>query len=264
MTALRYRERPPEPDLAEFILNLWEFEIELLGPQPYDHHVPPDGCVSLVVRYVPGEAGPWVLFVGPRVETFHVVVSTRDRYFGARFWPHAGGAALQVDLEDCFGRYGLAAEFVPGVAERLQRELPRQPDVEPVFGTINRVLRDACAAGDPFDAVARQAVTAIVRARGDCTVAQLASELGLSSRQLQRRFRDATGLTPKQFARLRRFRHAAGELLREKPRPWAMVAYETGFADQAHLTREFTQLIGLSAEELREKHAAITHEDVEP
>jgi AraC-like DNA-binding protein len=60
----------------------------------------------------------------------------------------------------------------------------------------------------------------------------------LSVRQLQRRFLNATGLTPKQFARVQRWRATAIKLAGDAESKLVDCAAELGFTDQAHLSRE--------------------------
>ena len=73
-------------------------------------------------------------------------------------------------------------------------------------------------------------------------IALLARQFGISSRQLERQFTGLTGLPPKLFAKILRFNHAR-ELIRENPDiSLASVAYEVGYADQAHFSRNFRAL----------------------
>ena len=70
-------------------------------------------------------------------------------------------------------------------------------------------------------------------------VNEIARELGISSRQLHRRFLAAVGVPPKRFFRVLRFARV-WQLASMQPREtWASLAAEHGYADQAHLTREF-------------------------
>lgn len=79
------------------------------------------------------------------------------------------------------------------------------------------------------------------------TVAQIAAKLGLSARQLQRRFRDQTGLTPKHFARIGRLRRVLAYLRGEHPfETLTDVAHDLGYSDQAHMNHDFKALTGLS------------------
>jgi methylphosphotriester-DNA--protein-cysteine methyltransferase len=74
----------------------------------------------------------------------------------------------------------------------------------------------------------------------------LADEVNLSVSQLERGFKRHVGVGPKLLARQTRASALAAEALRE-PRPdWAWLAYWYGFSDQAHLMREFRELMGLT------------------
>jgi AraC-like DNA-binding protein len=76
-------------------------------------------------------------------------------------------------------------------------------------------------------------------------VQQAVHASGLSHRHLIARFREATGLAPKQHARVLRLQTALAGL--ETPGiQAAAVAAEAGFADQAHFAREFRALTGVT------------------
>ncbi|WP_143669056.1 helix-turn-helix domain-containing protein, partial [Streptomyces rochei] len=76
------------------------------------------------------------------------------------------------------------------------------------------------------------------------SLAALATDLGLSRYQLLRAFRTATGLPPYAWLAQHRVARARG-LLETGLRP-AEVAARVGFADQAHLTRWFRRVLGVT------------------
>ena len=77
-------------------------------------------------------------------------------------------------------------------------------------------------------------------------VGAVAAHVGCSRRHLSERFRTATGLTPKQAARVARF-EAAHRLLVTPDRPaLADVAARCGYADQSHFAREWHAMAGCS------------------
>lgn len=77
-------------------------------------------------------------------------------------------------------------------------------------------------------------------------MAELAEELGVSTRTLERQFLQEVGIGAKTLSRLIRFEAAYNTLSYAPQTPLVSLAYETGFADQAHLTREFRALGGLT------------------
>jgi transcriptional regulator GlxA family with amidase domain len=77
----------------------------------------------------------------------------------------------------------------------------------------------------------------------DRPVADLADGLGLSGRTLQRRFAAAVGYPPKTFQRVARLQRLLA-IARRSSAPLCDLAMATGFADQAHMTREVVALTG--------------------
>jgi transcriptional regulator GlxA family with amidase domain len=76
------------------------------------------------------------------------------------------------------------------------------------------------------------------------SVSALADELAWSGRAFGERFRERIGMTPKRAARIVRFERATERLERDRRQGLAGLAYACGYADQAHLTREFRAFAG--------------------
>lgn len=93
---------------------------------------------------------------------------------------------------------------------------------------------------------AHHAVHYIRRAGGRVTVADVCQRMGIGERQLEREFKEKVGLSPKFFIRITRL-DSIFNLIRNHPNlSWAGLAYEGGYADQAHLVKEFRSLTGTS------------------
>lgn len=84
----------------------------------------------------------------------------------------------------------------------------------------------------------------LVRRHGNAAVAAIADEVGWSRRHLTAQFDAELGLTPKMAGRVLRFESSVA-LLRAHPRArLADVAADCGYADQAHMTRDWGRLAG--------------------
>lgn len=79
-------------------------------------------------------------------------------------------------------------------------------------------------------------------------VAAVARTLGISERQLERRFLARVGITPKRFASLRRFEQAVA--LARGSASLTEVALAAGYYDQSHFIREFRRFAGATPGEL--------------
>ena len=94
------------------------------------------------------------------------------------------------------------------------------------------------------------------RTGGTIAIGALAAEVGWSRRHLTARFSHEFGLSPKVAARVIRFDRAR-RLLPHRRGDLASVAARCGYADQAHMIREFHQFCGCSPTQwLAEEHSA--------
>jgi AraC-like DNA-binding protein len=88
----------------------------------------------------------------------------------------------------------------------------------------------------------------------EIVVADLAEKAGLSSSQLHREFARLFGITPNQYIREVRV-GVARHLLETTQQPVATIAFETGFYDQSHLTRQFKTSTGITPTEYRRTYS---------
>src|SRR5204862_7858097 len=114
-------------------------------------------------------------------------------------------------------------------------------------GLVRTVARRPPQRGE-LDQLARAA--AVATAQSEPGVRELRHALGLSERQLLRRFRRAVGYGPRTLARVARFQRflALAEGCRDAD--LARLAFDAGYADQPHLTRECRRLSGRTPLEL--------------
>jgi AraC-like DNA-binding protein len=75
-------------------------------------------------------------------------------------------------------------------------------------------------------------------------VDELAEALGTGTRRPQRIFAEYVGVAPKWVIRRYRMQEAANRA--GAGVDWAALSAELGYADQAHFTRDFSRVIGIS------------------
>lgn len=245
-----YRELPPPPDLAESVACVWT-SVSRGGV------ILPDGCVDIVWR------GDRLIVAGPATKAAGAGLPAGVPVSGVRFRLGAAGAALgmpAVELADL----SVDAEEVlgAGASERV---------AEGGLPALLELVRERLRPLDPLDRAA-----ALAMAHPDTRVAALGSELGVSERQLRRRFLDAVGYGPKTLGRVLRFQRflelaAAGRDDRaggglgaagRDAAGLARLALDAGYADQAHLTREARRLSGRTPAELVASGASAAGERV--
>ncbi|WP_460754386.1 helix-turn-helix domain-containing protein [Marinomonas epiphytica] len=73
----------------------------------------------------------------------------------------------------------------------------------------------------------------------DTPIIELADQVNLGLRQIERQFKQWLNMTPKEYQRLRRVKKAAELIRTNAGLSLVEIAIECGFSDQAHMTREF-------------------------
>jgi AraC-like DNA-binding protein len=95
---------------------------------------------------------------------------------------------------------------------------------------------------------------------------QISSDLGISRRQFQRKFKEHVGVDPETYYRILRFQKAIHLLLRGDFKKLSDVAYQLCYSDQSHFIRDFKYFSGLTPNRflkngLPNKHIALDKED---
>jgi len=88
------------------------------------------------------------------------------------------------------------------------------------------------------------AINSIESADGNIRLADIISDIGLAERKFRTDFKKFVGVTPKIFCRTLQINHALNELINLDGCDLASVALRTGFSDQAHFTRAFSDFLG--------------------
>ena len=141
-------------------------------------------------------------------------------------------AARMVDMSDVLGREG----------RQLRERLGAMPDWQNRFDLVEDFV--AGRANHLPSPEIEFAYRRLARSAGGARITALAKEIGWSRKHLVNRFRSELGLAPKPVARIMRFHQACRLAHAGEARGWAGVAAESGYADQAHLAREFSTLAG--------------------
>jgi AraC-like DNA-binding protein len=154
--------------------------------------------------------------------------------------PAAELAAVDCHLTDVLGPAGRE------LTERFRAAWGWPDRFAVVEEVLLRLLGDGAERIPPE---VREAWRLTTAAAGRLRVDEVARRVGWSDRHLLERFRAETGLTPKEAARVARFDRArralAARVARGGPADLAGLAAAAGFADQAHLTREWRAFTGL-------------------
>jgi AraC-like DNA-binding protein len=158
---------------------------------------------------------------------------------------------FHLDPRDMAGRVVALDDM--GIGRGLAERLEGMATWPQRFDLLENLVRSRLARGRSQSAGVASALRLL---QGHRRVRDIATEIGWSERHLTRRFASETGVSPKTVARILRFEAARRLAARDRSEGWAGIALAAGYADQAHLIREFGRLGGLSPRAMAEQDPA--------
>jgi AraC-like DNA-binding protein len=244
----------PSPPLADVVERFWIYE-GLVPPHDFER-VLPAGREEILINLMDGELRcyeedkrPNGRTPGPIVTGLHrsaYVIDTRQQaaIMGVHLKPGGAWRLLGVPAHELSNaRVDLRAI--------LGREIPELMDrLMAVTGAGARLqLLDRLLCARPLRSLhpaVEWASLQIARYSESIRVAGLAEKSGISSRWFGEIFNREIGMSPKSYARLRRFRRTLDSVHGTSSPDWCDLAATMGYADQAHLIREFREFSGLT------------------
>lgn len=218
-----YREAVPPPHLAGLIKARWALGANGGAAAWLEQQATPDGCIEIIrrtrgrSRWDGDQPASFVVGLVERPQAFEI---SGDATFEAlRLWPWAWSLVGDLPTADLHGRW-------------------ESWDAD--FETIETTL----AAAGELNAIGNALVAAP-------SVAAMSEATGMAPRALQRWFARHVGMAPRSWLRLLRFQNAFESLPGEPS--LADHAAAQGFADQAHMAREFRRLAGVPATTARRR-----------
>lgn len=252
-------QRPIHPALVGLVDSLVGYSYDL-DPAAV-HHAVPGPAVTVIVSLEAPLDIEWPQVAGSRTSQWLLASGLHTR--PALIRTHGGQHGIQISLTPlgCRTLLGvpmgeLAHAFVDhadlplGVTTALHDEIAAEPTWDRRLARLERHLVAAAVAAPAELAVdLARGWELLATSSGRLRTGELAAALGWSRRHLLTRFRGEFGLPPSEVARVHRL-GAAIRLARRGDR-WTDVAASAGFADQAHLSREFAALTGQTPRQWR-------------
>jgi AraC-like DNA-binding protein len=251
--AMQFLHRAPPPALAPFVRALWYWTGEYTYAR---ERILPSGAMQLLINLHEDELR-W--YDGEGYATVH---RSRGAVFSGMFARHiAIDTDEQREIVGVTFKPGGAAPFLPAPADVafethveldalwhrdgavLRERLLDAGTPEAMLCTLEAVLRARLARSCERDRAVAYALGAFDRG---ARVGDVTAHLGMTPRRFIQRFSAAVGLTPKRYARVRRFQRVLDALEGGRAVDWARVALANGYFDQAHLIRDFRAFSGVS------------------
>ena len=239
-----YREFMAPAPLATSFLSFWSQTIT--GSRGvYEHRVLPDGCIDIVFinDEPPIVAGPWTV-------SFVTRLAAGSSITGARLHPGRVSCLLGIPASELLNQLVPIAAVKGPVQNMRFEKVIQQANAAARRWALAQVLLASVEPSVLFDQAVLAGIQWLSR-HPQGRIEQLSRWIGISERQLHRRFSAAIGYGPKMFQSVLRFQRLL-KTARERgaEQGLADLAASAGYADQAHMTRDFQRFANLRPTEL--------------
>ncbi|GAB3948007.1 helix-turn-helix domain-containing protein [Spirosoma harenae] len=257
---MQFRLYDIAPVLKPFVKEICSVESNGSAASSVPIRVLPDACVELFVNV--GEPQTIVSSTGKKAHTGKSFVTSRMSHFMdvqtleslsfvsvcfsiGNAYPFFSASMLAItnqviDLRDLWGP----------IVDDLQQYVDGAQTMAQRVQLIQQYLIRQLSKAEPRDPSVAYCIHQIRQVNGQLSLEELANRVGISNRQLIRRFNQRIGLSPKEFARITAFKQALVRLKNDSDHNLTQIAYESGYYDQAHFIHTCRDYSGLSPRQL--------------
>jgi AraC-like DNA-binding protein len=213
--------------------------------------LPASVSVPLIVKLEDSPVRPPEFAMGVRDAYFAVDGACAPAYLNVWLAPLGAYTLLGLPIDRIAGQTVDLVDLLGPEAHRLADQVRDAPSWHARFTLIDQFLLRRREQGPRPAPEVAWAWHRLVETAGAAPIGGIAREVGWSHRHLIARFRREIGLAPKAAARLVRFDgvwryvdERASSPASGRSWSWSRVAAEAGYADQAHLIRDFRRFTG--------------------
>jgi AraC-like DNA-binding protein len=242
----------PSRLLRPYVRSYWHFRRETPLIAYHEEYMHPRGGFGIVFNFreklrLDAQAVAEPIFLdGANTVSRKMGFLGHVELMGIRF--HEGGAypflgvplielQNEITLLDALDRPGLL---------RLQARLNEAESLPARINLLEEWLIGRLSLGKERDALIPASLTMLREREGQLPIPELARELAISQRQLERLYQRQVGMSPKQYSQLLRVETARLALKQMNEQATTSLAAELGYYDQSHFIREFRAVIGMT------------------
>ncbi len=219
--------------------------------QGHHHYIVPDGRADLIFTFdvqARGQLSNIIPIISPPFTKAHSIrVGAHQGFIGLRLRAGYAGTFLNTPLSMISGhlQYGKNAGKHVSWIEKICSE---KNNINQLITNINQYV---CAAPSQIkSSMVPDILGLIYEAQGIAQINNIAQQIKVSERTINRKFTDAVGLSPKQFSSIVRLRRAI-DCLTNPDYAISSIAIDCGFSDQGHMTRDIKSYMGQTPTQLQ-------------
>ena len=193
---------------------------------------------------------PQSILVGPQLSRVDITMGYDMLIILVGFQPGGMHRLLRIPMNELLDVPIDSSLLLGREIEEVTEQLNLAPDVDKMVDVVEQYLFKKLKGLKSMLPV-EEVLIQMLRQKNLVNVDQLAKQACIGVRQLERQFKERTGMPPKLFMRLVRFSKAW--IMREKNKDisWMEIAHACDYADQMHMIRDFKDFVGVTPKSLQ-------------
>jgi AraC-like DNA-binding protein len=248
----------PQAPLNDFVELFWFYD-GVANQSHSKERLMPDGSIELVINLKEDQARiydrenldkcvryPGTVLCGPHSSFFVIDTAQQDSVMGVHFKPGGAFPFFKMPAGELHNLHVSLADLWGHEAGLLRQRLLEAPTPE-----LKLQVLEECLLARAFRPLERHkavngALALLRNVHTAPAIADVADQIGISSRRFIQLFSNEVGLTPKLFSRVRRFQQVLQKIRSGAEFSWGDMAAGCGYFDQAHFIHDFKEFSGIN------------------
>lgn len=257
-----YRKFQPLSELAPYVecCFVWERETdEILLVQS-----PPSGFNAMVFNY----ADPYWAFMqedqkakvplafasGQFTGNYHLELKGKIGMIGIVLKASSLNNFFGLNMVSMVNKRLALEEFLGEAGNKIHQKIISTSSIEERIKILEDFLLGHLETVKSKLSIIDEAIDFIDYKNGMLTIDEVLTQFKISRRYLEKKFLEKVGISPKLYARIKRFGYLSNKVVHNQDVDWQDIVFENGFHDQSHLVKDYKAFNQMNPSEYYQKH----------
>lgn len=256
---MNYQTFKPHQDLDSIVNFYWTLEVPY-NPNNTKQKIIPDGFIEMtfnfgdkIKRYTSDKkfvTHPCAMVMGQRTKSYFIEPIGNVDTFAICFYPYGFANFVNTPLENLVDKeIPIENLFGKIPAKKLEQEMVNAANTQQRIKIIETFLINKLNDNTTIESIVKSTVDVLLATNGSSSINNILKDELFKRRQLERKFKQQVGISPKQLGKVIRLQTALKIMLNSKNDSLTNIAYESDYFDQAHFIKDFKEFTGTTPKE---------------
>jgi AraC-like DNA-binding protein len=242
-----YKKFPPASELAPYVdcFFIWERD----SVEPIVVQSPPNGFNALVFNYadpycayqseIDKKVVPLAFASGQFTANYHLEMKGRIGVIGVVLKASSLYNFFALNMTSFVNKRIDLVDFLGDKKMEILSQVKKGNSAEKRIYILENFLISYLGVVQARLSIIDDTISFIDQNNGMVTIEEVLSRFKISRRYLEKKFLEKVGISPKLYARIRRFSYLSNKVAHNKDINWQDIVFENGYHDQSHLVKDY-------------------------